>query len=224
MRLYSYLKNNANLTKSEVTKLYNESRITVNHEKKNLSYIIRDGDFICIDEEEIKEVEYKYYIYNKPIGVVCTNNTLVNNNIKDITNINERVYPVGRLDKDSHGLIILTNDGKFTNYVIGRDSHIEKEYVVRVEKRINNIFIESIQKRVLLNNKLTLENKSYLIDDYTFGIILREGMYHQIKKIVRMNNNKVIDLKRIRIGNIKIDILENKNINLMEIANIKEII
>ena len=96
MRLYSYLKNNANLTKSEVTKLYNESRITVNHEKKNLSYIIRDGDFICIDEEEIKEVEYKYYIYNKPIGVVCTNNTLVNNNIKDITNINERVYKYSR--------------------------------------------------------------------------------------------------------------------------------
>ena len=87
MRLYNYLKNNLNLTKSEVIKLDKDNKITVNDEKKNLSYIIRNGDIVKANGIEVKEIEKVYYLYNKPVGVVCTNDLLVKNNIKDITNI-----------------------------------------------------------------------------------------------------------------------------------------
>ena len=224
MRLYTYLKNNGNLTKSEVIKLDNENLIKVNGEKKNLSYIIRPGDLVYIGKNKIDSVPFVYYLYNKPVGVICTNDKSVNNNIYERIGINTRIYAIGRLDKDSHGLIILTNDGMFTNSVIGKGNHLEKEYIVKVEKEINQDFINNIMKPVLIKNRLTLENKAYLIDDHTFGIILKEGMYHQIRKIVLLNNNKVIDLKRIRIGNVNISLLEKENKELIKIDNLKDII
>ena len=194
MRLYSYIKNNANITKSEVNKIYKDGLIKVNGEIKNLSYIIRNGDIITINDEEIKEKELVYYLYNKPIGVVCTNSSEVNNNIKEITNIENRIYSIGRLDKNSHGLLILTNDGLFTNKVIGKDNHYEKEYIVRVEKKIDDNFIDSIKNEIKLDNRIVKPKDCYLINDYTFGIILLEGVYYEIRRIVKALRLKTIML------------------------------
>lgn len=209
MRLMSYVKSYGGYTKSQLKLLQEENRILVNGEKKNLTYIIRDGDTVTVDNKIIEEVDNIYYIYNKPIGVVCTNDLNVKGNICTTLNLKNRFFCVGRLDKDSHGLIILTNDGLFSNKIINGKNHIEKEYLVKVKDIINEDFIFKMQESVVIRGRSTKKCIVNLVDDHSFKIILTEGMYRQIRKMVKINGNKVIDLYRIRIGNILIDDLQD---------------
>lgn len=222
MRLQNYVKNNYNVTKSQLMDLYHDNRILVNDKLENLSYNIKDGDVVTIDGKVVNNINYVYYLYNKPIGVVCTNDTLVTDNIISKLNLSTRVYSVGRLDKISHGLLIITNDGEFTHKLLNPKCHIEKEYIVKVKNKIDKEFISKMEDNYLIKDKLTLNAKCKLIDDYTFSIILKEGKYHQIRIMVKRNNNEVVDLFRYRIGNITIEYLENKEIK--EVSNLKDII
>ena len=206
MRLYLYVKNALDITRSEITKLHNEKRILVNENYVNLTYDVLDKDVVTVDGKIIKKVPFVYYLYNKPIGIVCTNNKEVANSIKNNIDIPFRVYPIGRLDKDSRGLLILTNDSSFTNKVLS--THYEKEYIVKVKDKISDEFIANMPKSMVLRGKDTLPCKVKKINDYEFKIILNEGKYHQIRRMVVARGNKVIDLKRIRIGNIKLNNLE----------------
>ena len=222
MRIYSYIKNNLDVTKKELRELFEEKRILVNNNIKNLSYVIKEGDIITLDGKIITEKNLCYYLYNKPIGIICTNDTNVLNNIKDHVNINQRVFAIGRLDKMSHGLMILTNDGLFNHAIINPTSHVEKEYIVKVKNKIDKSFISKMEDSYILSGKQTQNAKATLIDDYTFSIILKEGKYHQIRLMVKANNNQVVDLFRYRIGNITIDDLDGQEIK--EVKNLKEII
>lgn len=206
MRLYLYLKNALDLTRSEVTKLNDDNRIVVNGKKVNLTYDVLDNDIVMVDDRIIEKEPFVYYLYNKPIGVICTNNKDYAGSIKNHLCIKERVYPIGRLDKLSRGLLILTNDAKFCHDVLS--THFEKEYIVKVEKVITDEFIKSMPDSIMICGKETLPCSVKKIDEYHFSIILREGRYHQIRRMVTYHGNKVVDLKRIRIGNIKLDTLE----------------
>ena len=206
MKLYLYVKNALDITKKEISKLKEEGRILVNDIPASLTTNVLDDDIVKVDGKVIKKTPFVYYLYNKPVGIVCTNNKEVVDSIKNNIDINVRVYPIGRLDKESHGLLILTNDATFTHNVLGK--HYEKEYVVEVRDKISDEFIEEMPKSMVLRGKATLPCKVERLDDYHFSIILNEGKYHQIRRMVVARGNKVVDLKRIRIGNITLDTLE----------------
>ena len=224
LRLQTYIKNNANKTKSEVIDLYHQGRILVNGEIIPLPTYIKDSDVVTLDGIKIEMKRFVYYLYNKPVGIECTNDLNKENNIRKHLSIKERVYTVGRLDKDSRGLIILTNDNLFCNSIINHENNIEKEYVVTVENEISEEFITNIGNSIVLRGKATKECRAKKIDDYHFSIILKEGKYRQIRKMVIYNHNRVVDLKRIRIGNLSIDKFNIKEDELIEIENMKEML
>ena len=206
MRLYLYVKNALDITRREITKLHEENRILVNGNFVNLTYDVADSDKVSVDGKVVKKVPFVYYLYNKPIGIVCTNNKEVVDSIRNRLDIPFRVYPIGRLDKESRGLLILTNDSSFTHKVLS--THYEKEYIVQVKDIISDEFIANMPKSMVLRGKETLPCKVEKVDDYHFLITLNEGKYHQIRRMVVARGNKVIDLQRIRIGNIKLNDLE----------------
>lgn len=217
MRLFNYIKNSLKITKSQFIEEYNKNHILVNDKIVNMSYIIKDGDIITYKGKKVEREDFVYYLYNKPRGLVCTNDLDNKDSYLKTISLEKRVFCVGRLDKDSSGLIILTNDGEYTNQLLNPLTHVEKEYIVRVKEKIDQDFIEKIQKPVILKGKLTKENKSYLIDEYTFGIILTEGKYHQIRKSVKIAGNYVTELKRIRIGKYKIEYVKEGEVIKIEI-------
>jgi len=208
MRLFNYLKNSLFLTKKEVMDLPNTHEVLVNGIKVNLSYYLKQFDVVTVDGKEIERIEYVYYMFNKPVGVTCTNNLETKSSIQHFINLPYKVSPVGRLDKDSCGLILLTNDGKFTNYVL---NELDKEYYVVCKEPITESFKENI-KPILIKNKMTKEFLIKYIDDYSFNIVLNDGAYHEIRKLVSSNLNQVVYLKRIRIGEYYLNDLEEGKI------------
>lgn len=219
MRLHSYLKNNADLTKSELMKLFNEGKIKVNGEVTTLLYEVRGNEVITIDDKEIKELPKVYYLYNKPIGVTCTNSRNKISNLKDL-NLPQRVFSLGRLDKDSHGLLILTNDGKLSDTLMNSKSHVEKEYIVKTKDVITDSFIDKMASGVVIDGVLTKKAKVKKLDNYTFDIILTEGRNRQIRKMTSVCQNYVTDLERIRIGKVDLDGLKLGEIKKVEINDI----
>lgn len=201
IHLAKALKERGNFTKSEVKDLISNSRVLVNETKKPLSYIVDESDIITVDGKVLEKVEKVYYLYHKPCGVICTNNLKIQNNIVNSLNLDKRVFSVGRLDKDTSGLLILTNDGEFANSIINGNNEIEKEYVVTVKYYLTDEFLENITKPILLRGKFTKGAIVEKLDDFTFKIIITEGKYHQIRRLVIYNKNTVVSLKRIRISN-----------------------
>ena len=149
-----------------------------------------------------------YLILNKPIGIECTTNLNVNNNIIDFLGYPKRIFPVGRLDKDSEGIIFLTNDGDIVNKILRSENNNEKEYEVRVNKKINSDFLNQISSGVKIKNVTTKPCKIEKINNYTFKIILTQGLNRQIRKMCRHFNYKVKNLKRTRIINISLGSLK----------------
>ena len=209
IRLAKFVKNYANLTRSELQKFYDNGLILVNNEIKGLSYLVSDDDIVQVDGKIIDKCDFVYYAYNKPKGYVCTNDITNSKSFLKNINIDRRVFAVGRLDKDTSGLLILTNDGKFFERLLNPEKHIEKEYVVVVKDVITDEFLNKVSESILMDGKMTKPAKCLKISDFVFKIIITEGKYHQIKRLVMYGGNLVVDLERIRIGKLK---LENINI------------
>ena len=200
MRLFTYFKIYAGLTKNELLKYYKENKITVNGKKEGIRYIVKDSDIIMLDGKIINSFPFEYYLYYKPKGILSIINDSKESYINNI-NIKAKMSLAGRLDKDSEGLMILTNDGKFINELMKNDNKIEKEYIVTLKYPITDEFMLDITKSHILRNKPTTPIIAKKIDEYTVSMILFEGFYHQIRKIVIMSKNSVVGLKRIRINN-----------------------
>ena len=221
MRLHSYLKNNYNLTKSDLLKLQSEGRIKVNGGTTTLLYEVEDDDLITVDGNVVSKLDKVYYLYNKPIGITCTNSTLKEGNLKDL-NLPQRVFALGRLDKDSHGLLILTNDGKLSDSLMNKDKHVEKEYIVKVKYKLTDEFINNMACGVMIDKVLTHKAKVTKLNDYTFDIVITEGRNRQIRKMTKVCNNMVIDLERIRIGKVLLGELklgEVKEVSLKDLID-----
>lgn len=216
MRLQTYVKNNGGYTKSEVMKLYHENRILVNETIQNLSYNLKDSDIITIDNKVIEKKSFVYFLYNKPKGVICTNDENVSGNIKKTIGFDIRIYPVGRLDKDTHGLIILTNDNKFTHYVL-ESKKIDKEYVVTLKEDVTNTILERLKESIIINGKKTIPATIKKINERQVSITLFEGKYHQVRELVKRAGGILVDLMRIRIGNISLDNYNISEGSFMEI-------
>ena len=209
MRINKYLSQIGICSRREADKLVDSRRVKVNNEIAILGTKIKEGDKITIDNKLIKPKKKKTILiaFYKPKGIVCTTNSLIEkNNIIDYINFPERIFPVGRLDKLSEGLILLTNEGSLVNKILRSRNNKEKEYLVEVNKNITPDFIRQMSNGIPVLNTVTKNCKLVKVSSTTFKIILTQGLNRQIRRMCEFLGYKVISLKRIRIMNIKLDV------------------
>ena len=208
VRINKFLSEKGPYSRRGVDRLIEEKRITVNDKVVKLGTKVSLNDKIKIDGELVFKPKKKrkniYLLFNKPIGIECTTNQDVNNNIIDFIGYPSRLFPVGRLDKDSEGLIFLTNDGDIVNKVLRSERNNEKEYIVKVNKKITKEFVNKMSKGVKIKNIQTKPCTIKKINNYTFQIILTQGLNRQIRKMCALFEYKVKSLVRTRIMDIKL--------------------
>ena len=187
-------------------KMISQGRVYINGEIAVLGSKVNRDDLIKVDGEFINNQEEKVYLaFNKPVGIECTGNQKVKNNIIDYINFNKRLFTIGRLDKDSEGLILLTNNGDIVNNVLRAENKKEKEYLVTLNKRIDKDFIQKMRSGVRIMGKLT--KKCYVEKTYEnkFKIVLTQGLNRQIRRMCNALGYRVTKIKRIRVMDIKLD-------------------
>ena len=209
IRINKFLSQAGFCSRREADKFILDERVTINGIVAKMGEKIDPNDDISVDGERISKKPNKkiYIILNKPKGIVCTTDSGVEkNNIIDYVNHPKRIFPIGRLDKTSEGLIFLTNDGDIVNKILRAKNKHEKEYHVTVDKPITNEFIQQMSKGVPILNTVTRPCEIKRIKDYEFKIILTQGLNRQIRRMCEYLGYRVKKLKRIRIMNIKLDI------------------
>lgn len=180
-------------------------RVTINGNVAQLGNRVFEGDRVEIDGKPLKERPKTLYIaFNKPIGIVCTTDLKEPKNIIQYINHPERLFPIGRLDKPSQGLIFLTNDGNIVNKILRAGNHHEKEYIVTVKEKITPEFIGRMSKGVPILGTITKKCRVKKINDFTFKIILTQGLNRQIRRMCEYLGYEVTQLKRLRIMNINL--------------------
>lgn len=208
MRVNKLLSNYGYCSRKEVRKLIEEERIVINGELAIQGQWVEECDDILLDGERVRKKESIYIALNKPRGITCTAANEVKDNIINYINYNEYVFPIGRLDKESQGLILITNDGELANKIIASENEHEKEYIVTVDKVIDWSFIEKMSNGVEILGVITKKCKVDKIDDFTFRIVLTQGLNRQIRRMSKQLGYTVKKLERIRIMNISIDNIE----------------
>lgn len=205
MRINKLLSNMGFCSRREANRLIEENRITVNGELCEPGQWVEEEDIILIDNEAIPVKEKIYIALNKPVGITCTASKEVESNIIDFMNYPEYIFPVGRLDKASQGLILMTNDGELANKILESENEHEKEYIVTVNKPFDDFFMKGMSEGVEICRVKTRLCKVRRVKEDTFSIILTQGLNKQIRRMSKAFGYTVIRLERIRIINIKID-------------------
>lgn len=208
-RINKYLSESGYCSRREADRLLEQGRITINGTVPELGTKVSDEDEIRVDGVSIRktEEEHVYIMLNKPIGIVCTTDQKrEKNNIVDFINHPKRIFPVGRLDKPSEGLILLTSDGDIVNKILRARNNHEKEYIVRVDKPITPQFLHKMRNGIPILGTVTNKCEVEQIDTLTFRIILTQGLNRQIRRMCEYVGYEVKKLKRIRIMNIKLDV------------------
>ena len=210
IRINKYLSEIGFCSRRRADDLIEQGRVKVNGKLAVMGEKISGREEIRVNNQVVKKPEKKksvYLAFNKPVGIVCTTDTRrEKNNIIDFINYPTRIFPIGRLDKPSEGLIFLTNDGDIVNKILRANNQHEKEYVVEVNKPITKDFIKQMGNGVPILETIT--NKCYVkqTGKKTFKIILTQGLNRQIRRMCEYFDYRVISLKRIRIMNIKLDL------------------
>lgn len=208
-RINKYLSEVGFCSRREADRMLEQGRITVNGGAPELGTKVSDEDEIMVDGISIRktEEEHVYIALNKPVGIVCTTDTKrEKNNIVEFVNHPKRIFPVGRLDKPSEGLILLTSDGDIVNKILRARNNHEKEYIVRVDKPITPQFLHKMRNGVPILGVITNKCEVEQIDTLSFRIILTQGLNRQIRRMCEYLGYEVKKLKRIRIMNIKLDL------------------
>ena len=209
IRINKYLSQFGFTSRREADKLILDGRVTVNNKIIQPGYKVQENEIVKVDGEKIKSNFKKniYMAFNKPKGIVCTTDTeKEENNIIDYINYNKRIFPIGRLDKLSEGLILLTNDGDIVNKILRSRYKNEKEYLVTVNKKISKDFLKKLENGVPILNTTTRKCETTFINDFQFKIILTQGLNRQIRRMCEYFDFRVKKLERIRIINIKLDV------------------
>ena len=205
IRLNKFISETGFCSRREADKLIESGRVTVDGIKAVMGTKVKEGANVKVDGKPIKKVEELVYIaLNKPVGITCTTEKKVRGNIVDFINHEKRIFPIGRLDKDSQGLILLTNDGDIVNKILRAGNNHEKEYIVTVDKPIDNKFINDMSNGVRILGTITKKCIVKKINERTFKIILTQGMNRQIRRMCEALGYNVTKLNRIRIMNIKL--------------------
>lgn len=205
MRINKYISESGMCSRREADRLVNEGRITINGRKAVLGDEVKEDDKILVMGKPIPRKKKNVYIaLNKPVGIVSTTERDVEGNIVDFVNHPERIFHIGRLDKDSDGLILLTNDGDIVNKILRAENNHEKEYIVTVDRAITKDFLIGMSRGVKLDGVMTKRCKVTYVGNNIFRIILTEGRNRQIRRMCESFGYKVVRLQRIRIMNIKL--------------------
>jgi len=208
VRLNKYLSESGACSRREADRFITEGRVTVNGAPAALGTQVADGDDVRLDGDRVgsarKHTRPVYLALNKPVGITCTTERHVAGNIVDFVDHPERVFPIGRLDKDSEGLILLTNDGDIVNEVLRAEHNHEKEYVVRVDRAITPEFIEQMAAGVRLSDATTKRCKMLALGPKAFRITLTQGLNRQIRRMCEALGYTVEVLQRVRIMHIKL--------------------
>ncbi|HMJ48651.1 MAG TPA: pseudouridine synthase [Ferruginibacter sp.] len=207
--LNKYISDTGFCSRREADRYIEECRVSINGKDAVKGNRVKEGDIVKIDGEPLKKKKAPVYLaFNKPKGITCTTDTKDKTNIIDFINFPSRIFPVGRLDKLSEGLIFLTNDGDIVNKILRAGNGHEKEYIVTVDKTIDHIFIDKMRNGVKIPGAIT--NKCFVKQEGQdrFRIILTQGLNRQIRKMCEALGYRVTSLKRIRIMNITITGIE----------------
>ena len=208
-RINKYLSEAGFCSRREADKLIEQGRVTINNKVPAMGTKVAPGDVVQVDGRSIlNEDEPKVYLaFNKPVGIVCTTDTGVEkDNIIDFINYPKRIFPIGRLDKASEGLIFLTDDGDIVNKILRASNNHEKEYIVTVDKPITSTFIDRLSRGVPILNTITKKCEVERLGNYDFRIVLTQGLNRQIRRMCEYLEYEVTALRRVRIMNVKLDI------------------
>ncbi|GAA0770970.1 hypothetical protein GCM10008908_14530 [Clostridium subterminale] len=205
LRLNKYISESGICSRREADKFIESGNVYINGVLATLGTRVSPTDTVVVDGKTIKPKSNKVYIaLNKPVGITCTSETHVKGNIIDFINYPERIFPIGRLDKPSEGLIFLTNDGDMVNKILRAGNNHEKEYVVSIDKPITREFINAMENGIPILGTVTKKCKVRKIGKCTFNIILTQGLNRQIRRMCEYLGFKVTSLKRIRIMNVSL--------------------
>jgi 23S rRNA pseudouridine2604 synthase len=207
-RLNKFLSETGFCSRREADKLIEQGHVTINGIIPEMGTKVTSNDEVRVNGKLIREKTAKniYLAFNKPPGIECTTNLDVRNNIVDYINYPERIFPIGRLDKASEGLIFMTNDGDIVNKILRARNNHEKEYIVTVNRPITDRFIERMGNGIPILETVTRKCKVEQISKYVFRIILTQGLNRQIRRMCEYLDYEVTTLKRTRIINISLDI------------------
>ena len=208
MRINKLLSNYGVCSRKEANRIIEDKRVIVNGILAFPGQWVEESDDILLDGEKLIPKKKIYIALNKPIGITCTAANEVKDNVIEYMNYPDYIFPVGRLDKPSQGLIIMTNDGDLANGILAADNNKEKEYVVTVDKPFDDEFIEGMSNGVDIGGAVTRPCKVTRISEDTFNIILTQGLNKQIRRMSKAFGYNVTKLDRIRIMNIKVDGIE----------------
>jgi 23S rRNA pseudouridine2604 synthase len=208
LRLNKYISETGVCSRREADKWIDAGRVTCNGNPAALGTQVGEGDVVCIDGQPIGAKKRQIYIaLNKPVGVTCTTEAHIEDNIIELVGYPERIFPIGRLDKDSEGLILLTNDGDIVNEILRAENNHEKEYIVTVDRPITDLSLKMMASGIKIMGELTKPCKVGRIDQKSFRMILTQGLNRQIRRMCSALGYKARRLQRVRIMNIHLGTL-----------------
>lgn len=228
-RINKYLSEAGYCSRREADKLIEQGRVTLNGKVPEMGTKIAEGDVVKVDGKTILNKNEKpvYIAFNKPVGIVCTTDTGVEkDNIIDYINYPKRIFPIGRLDKASEGLIFLTDDGEIVNKILRARNNHEKEYIVTVNRPITPNFMERLGQGVPILETYTKKCLVERLGKFDFRIVLTQGLNRQIRRMCEYLGYEVTHLKRVRIMNVQLDIPvgEWRDLTLEELQTINEMV
>jgi 23S rRNA pseudouridine2604 synthase len=206
-RINKYLSEAGFCSRRKADKFIEQGRVTINGKVPEIGTKVQPGDSVEVDGEKVtnENIEFVYLALNKPVGIVCTtDNRVEKDNIVDFVNYPERIFPIGRLDKPSEGLILMTNDGDIVNKILRARNNHEKEYIVTVDKKITQKFIDDMSNGVPILDTVTRKCRVEQLNKNTFKIVLTQGLNRQIRRMCEYLGYEVVKLKRVRIMNIEL--------------------
>lgn len=206
IRINKYIGESGICSRREADRLIEQGRVSINGKTAEIGSVVYEGDSVKINGKPLKQRDPLVYIaLNKPPGIICTTERGVRDNIIDFMNYPRRIFPIGRLDKESEGLIFLTNDGDIVNKILRAGNNHEKEYIVTVDRPITDEFIRGMSGGVSILGTVTKKCRVEKLSRYVFKIILVEGMNRQIRRMCEVFGYGVVNLKRIRIMNVRLE-------------------
>lgn len=215
-RLNKFIAETGFCSRREADRIIGERRVTVNGHPAGTGAVVGEGDVVLVDGQPLRAREAKkaggrrhvYIALNKPVGITCTTESAVKGNIVDFVGHEQRIFPVGRLDKDSEGLILMTSNGNIVNQILRAENNHQKEYLVAVNKPVTDEFLRGMARGVRIHNETTLPCRASRIAKFGFRIVLQQGLNRQIRLMAAAFDYRVTQLRRVRIDNVKIGALK----------------
>lgn len=216
MRINKHIAESGFCSRREADRLVADKRVTVNGRAAGIGTQVQEGDEVCVDGQALLARraatagarKHVYIALNKPVGITCTTEREVGGNIVDFVDHQQRIFPIGRLDKDSEGLILLTSNGDIVNEILRAENRHEKEYLVGVDKAVTPEFLAGMSRGVRVHHELTKPCKATRLAKFGFRIVLTQGLNRQIRLMAEAFGYRVKQLRRVRIVNIKLGALK----------------